>query len=783
MASPVISTLKTFLRNRYLRAVARWFLAPVFALITLALLLNILFPLKVNLNYSPLVTAADGTVLHAFLNHNQKWRMKTELHEITPTLQRAIVYKEDKYFYRHPGVNPAAICRAFFNNVVRGRKTSGASTITMQVARLLEPKERTYGNKLVELFRALQLEWYFSKAEILQFYLNLAPYGSNIEGVKSAALLYFQQPPNYLSLAQTVTLAIIPNRPTSLVLGKNNAAILKERNRWLQYFRQEGLFPEKEIEDALQEPLIAKRHAAPKFAPHFSYRLLRQFPQQPIIRTHINRQKQTKAEVLTHNYVQRLQSLGITNAAVLVIDNRTRQVVAYVGSSDFENAENYGQVDGVKAVRSPGSTLKPFLYAMAFDRGLITPKMVLTDVPTDFGGYQPENFDKKFNGSITVEKALAYSLNVPAVKILEQMGVNFFVQQLKQAGFEQMKKDERKLGLSSVLGGCGVKLEELGNLFATFANEGKYAPLQWLQTDSVPQTIPLFSPSAAYLTTEILAQLTRPDLPNTYACSMHLPKIAWKTGTSYGRRDAWSIGYNKHYTIGVWVGNFNGVGVPALTGTDIGTPLLFDLFNALDYDSDEEWFAQPKDCETRMVCSETGLLPADHCKNLIMDYFIPLISTTSPCNNIQEVLVSADGRTSYCKNCAPEAGYQKKDYKITETEMQAWFEQNKIAYQKIPAHNPDCEIIFKGNAPSITSPANGSEYLISKKNREPLQLTCKTSSDVSKVYWYIDNKFYKASSPGEKQFFVPDEGPVKISCTDDKGRNRDIKIMVRYVNL
>jgi penicillin-binding protein 1C len=184
-----------------------------------------------------------------------------------------------------------------------------------------------------------------------------------------------------------------------------------------------------------------------------------------------------------------------------------------------------------------------------------------------------------------------------------------------------------------------------------------------------------------------------------------------------------------------------------------------------------------------MVCSETGLLPAGHCENLVIDYFIPLISSTAKCNNIEEVLVSADEKISYCKNCAPQAGYKKKIYKVTEPEMQAWFEENKIAYQKIPPHNPECEIIFKGNAPSITSPANGAEYLISKKNKEPLQLTCKTATDVSKVFWYINNKFYKACSPGEKQFFVPDEGPVKISCTDDKGRNRDIKIMVRYVNL
>lgn len=782
MLSYLKPAFKTLLRNRSFRVVARWFLAPVLGLLTLAFLLNFFFPLKVQLNYSPLVTASDGTVLHAFLNHNQKWRMKTELEEITPTLQTAIVYKEDKYFYRHPGVNPAAIFRALFNNTIRGKKTSGASTITMQVARLLEPKERTYGNKLVEIFRAFQLEWYFSKAEILQFYLNLAPYGSNIEGVKSAALLYFQQPPNYLSLAQTVTLAIIPNRPTSLVLGKNNDAILKERNRWLQYFQLEGLFPEKEIEDALQEPLIAKRHAAPKFAPHFSYRLLRQYPQQPIIRTNLDRQKQTKTEVLTNNYVQRLHSLGITNASVLVIDNRTRQVVSYVGSSDFDDAENYGQVDGIRAIRSPGSTLKPFLYALAFDRGLITPKMTLTDVPTDFGGYQPENFDKKFNGNITVEKALAYSLNVPVVKILEQMGVNIFVQQLKQAGFEQVKKDERKLGLSSVLGGCGVKLEELANLFSTFANEGKYAPLQWIKTDSLAKSIPIFSPSAAYLTTEILAQLTRPDLPNTYASSMHLPKIAWKTGTSYGRRDAWSIGYNKQYTIAVWVGNFNGVGAPALSGTDIGTPLLFDLFNALDYNSSNDWYTPPAALAFRSVCTESGLAPEEFCQNEQMDYFLPGITQTPKCSHLRRMFVSADEQFSYCRDCLPQNGYIKEFYPNEPRELVAFYERERIPYQKLPAHNPACSRVFAENAPFIASPADGSEYLVEREEKQQILLSAQADKEVKKVYWYVNDKFYKEAGVHEKVFFQPEPGQLKISCADDKGRSSDCFVQVKYLN-
>ena len=557
-----------------------WVLNPFFGALFFLCALNFLFPLPPTPRYSPIVLAADGSVLHAFLNPTQKWRMKTELAEITPTLQQAIINKEDRYFRYHFGVNPVAIMQAAGRNIFGKGRTTGASTITMQVARLLEPKERTFGNKLLEMLRAVQLEAHYSKAEILQLYLNLVPYGGNIEGVKSAALLYFQQPPDYLSLAQTVTLAIIPNQPRALVLGKNNDRILAERNRWLRQFQKQHLFPNQDIEDALNEPLDAQRHAAPTLAPHLARRLVSQFPNRPILHSTLRRGPQAKAEELTKNYVRRLRELGITQAAVLVVHNRTRAVEAYVGSADFRDAAGSGQVDGVRAVRSPGSTLKPFLYALAVDRGILTPKLKLPDVPTNFSGFRPENFDKSCAGEVTVERALTYSLNIPAVRVLAEVGVPAFTDKLRAAGFKSVAKAAPRLGLSTILGGCGATLEELTGLYAALADGGNYQPLGiTASSEKNPSTLHpspsklLFSPAAAFLITDILAQRTRPDLPMGYQNSRHLPKIAWKTGTSYGRRDAWSIGYNADYTIGVWVGNFSGQGSPALTGADVASSL------------------------------------------------------------------------------------------------------------------------------------------------------------------------------------------------------------------
>jgi penicillin-binding protein 1C len=404
-------------------------------------------------------------------------------------------------------------------------------------------------------------------------------------------------------------------------------------------------------------------------------------------------------------------------------------------------------------------------------------------VPINYEGYTPENYDQKFNGYVTVEYALEHSLNIPAVKSLKLLGHDKLIHKLADCNFQQIKKDQRKLGLSVILGGCGASLEELTGLFSSFAHEGVYITPSYTQDDTTGKKIKVMSPAACFMINQILSQINRPDFPINWQATEKMPKIAWKTGTSYGRRDAWSIGYNKNFTVGVWCGNFSGVGVADLSGSNVATPLLFKIFNTIDYDSDKDWFTQPDDCDIRKVCSETGLIPSDHCTDQVTDYFIPLISSSKVCDNWQEIMVSADEKISYCKSCTPESGYKKKWYKIADADIQAWYRDNNINYQKIPPHNPDCEKIFKGSSPVITSPANGTEYLVSKKNPEPILLTCKTSADVSKVYWYIDNKFYKVCSIGDKQFLLPAEGPVKISCTDDKGRNRDITIRVRYVNL
>jgi penicillin-binding protein 1C len=755
--------------------------------LAIAVGLDRLFPFRPEVPYATVVTARDGSILHAFLSRDDKWRLYAELSDITPEFRNAILYKEDKYFYFHPGFNPVALLRAAGRNLLQGRRTSGASTITMQTVRLLEPRPRTYGNKLIELVRAIQLEIYYSKDEILQLYLNLIPFGGNIEGLKSASLLYFGKPPVLLSLAELTTLSIIPNRPSSLRLGINNAWIVQERNRWLNRFRSAHLYSETTIADAIAEPLTAYRREAPQQAPHLSRRLRNAQPQQPVIQSTLDPATQSTAEQLVRNYANRIRTSDVHNAAVLIVDNLTHSVVAYVGSADFQNAADGGQVDGVRAVRSPGSALKPLLYGLAFDAGLITPRSKLNDVPTNFGGYEPDNYDRRFNGPVTAEFALANSLNIPAVSLLREIGTPTFVATLQKAGFSTVRKQAKDLGLSMILGGCGVTLDEMTRLYAGLANGGVVSALAMTgppNRSGVPvKGYRVLSPEAAYLVTQTLTQITRPDLPNNFDNSYHLPRIAWKTGTSYGRRDAWSVGYNQRYTIGVWVGNFSGVGVAELSGANTATPLLFQLFNALDYNSPRGWFQPPSPRTSRLamrlICPETGDIPGDSCLNPVTDYQIMGVSRHRSCQHRKTVFTNPAGTLAYCPHCRPDTGWVRRSYPNLAPDVIAFYQSSHIPFQSTPPHNPRCERVWGTGGPQITSLNDGSDYFINPAQPAELALSCQATDDVQTVFWYLNDQLYRRARPTEALFFKPRPGRLKISCADDRGRHSDIRVLIR----
>lgn len=739
---------------------------------------DILFPLPELKEYSKSVYSKDGTLLTAYLTKDDKWRMRTRLDEVSPDLIKAIIEKEDKWFYLHPGVNPAAVIRALYSNITTGRRVSGASTITMQTARLLEPAERTYWNKFTEMLRAFQLELHYSKDEILGIYLSHLPFGGNIEGVKSASYIYFNRPPDKLSLSQAVMLTLIPNDPNSRRLDLGPEIDTKERDKWLYKLKEEKVFPDEAVKDALEEPLNSNRYAVPVMAPHFSYAVSDKY-KGDILNTTLDPKIQRKAETLLANYVNRIKGQGISNGAVIIIDNSNSAIRAYCGSADFFDDKSSGQVNGIIAVRSPGSALKPFLFSQAFDMGILTPKMRLADIPTDFGGYEPENYSEEFNGWVTAEYALEQSLNVPAVRLLKQVEYASFINLMEKGGFRRIADDKNRLGLSVILGGCGVTLEELTRMYSAYARGGILHGLSYLEDENNEFTQQIFSEGSAFITGKILSGNKRPDFPAGLTDETKLPLIAWKTGTSYGKRDAWAVGFNPYYTIGVWMGNFDGTGSPHLIGRETAVPLLFELFNSVSYDTETKWFAKPEQVQYRDVDFNDGLLPSEYSANTIKDYYIEGVSHNKKSDLYKEVYVNGDTTISYCTECLPVSGYKKAAYPFYPPELLLWYVQENVPFTQPPPHNPECTAVFDGEGPVITSPTEEFEYYIDENNPEEILLLAASSPDITEHHWYINGRYYKSCKPGEKVFFTPKHGLVKITCMDDRGRERSVRVSIK----
>lgn len=756
-------------------------LSFLIGLFTVFLLVDFVFPFKTEVQYSTTILDANSNILNTYLTDDDKWRLYLEEDEITEEFEKAILFKEDQYFYSHLGINPISIVRAAYKNVVSGKRTSGASTITMQLARLLNPKSRTYGNKLIEMFNAIQLEWHLEKKEILRLYLNLLPYGGNIEGLKSASVMYFGKNPDLLSISEIAGLSIIPNRPSSLSIGIHNQAINEAKNVWLNRFKSAELFDSYLIDLAISEDLNPRRRSAPKEAQHLSLRLKSQ-KNSSNIRTHINLGLQRKIEQLTKNHVNSLRSMNIRNAAVLVIENKSRKVISYVGSADFYDSRDGGQVDGIRAVRSPGSTLKPLLFALRFDDGTLTPKSRIADVRISFDGYSPVNYDNELHGWITAEQALVESLNIPAVQLLSEYGAGKFVTKLVDTNFETLEQTQDDLGLSVILGGCGATLEELTSLYATFASKGIYQKPSYTVADSSYNQSEFLSEGASFILSDILTKVVRPSLPDSWRDNPNMPRIAWKTGTSFGRRDGWSIGYNEDYTIGVWVGNFSGEGAPDLSGSQTAAPLLFNVFNLVDNKTSKDWNKRPKSVAFKYVCNESGQLPNDFCANQVVDSSIKSKTKYIKCQHLQPVFVSSDSSVSYCQSCLKSVkSYLTALYPSHPPELIDYFDSEKITYTQAPSHYQFCERVYPDQGLEIISPTDNALYYVDENDTNQMMLKALAPSNATTFYWYINDVFYQSTNADSSIYFTPPSGKVKISCSDDRGRNKDVMIEVKNV--
>ena len=532
-------------------------------------------PLGRDLEVSTLVLDRNGKLLRAYLTSEGRWRLPATRDQVDPRYLDALLTYEDKRFYHHRGVDPLAMTRAAFQLVTHGRIVSGGSTLTMQVARLLEPRqERSLDAKLRQAVRALQREQALSKDEILSLYLALAPYGGNLEGIRAASLAYFSKEARRLTLGEAALLIALPQSPEFRRPDRFPAAAKPARDRVLDRIASHGLFSNAEIERAKKEPVPGARKPMPLLAPHAADQAASASPTQRVLRLTIDGGLQRTLETLAYDRAVALGPPSIS-VAIVVVDNATGEVLARVASPDYFDERRAGQVDLTEAVRSPGSALKPFIYGLGFEDGLIHPETLIEDRPIRYGGYHPENFDLTFQGTVTVRRALQQSLNVPAVAVLQEVGPSRLIARLAQAGVPLvLPKREVAPGLALGLGGVGVRLTDLTMLYAGLARQGTVAPL--VERFGSPPSPPkrLIEPVAAWYVASVLIGTPPPE-------NAAGGRIAFKTGTSYGYRDAWAVGFNGKRTIGVWAGRPDGAPVPGLAGRVTAAPILFDAFARL----------------------------------------------------------------------------------------------------------------------------------------------------------------------------------------------------------
>ena len=528
---------------------------------------------------SVLVLAADGSILRGFLTGDGKWRLPVEPEAVDPLYRRMLIAAEDRRFAWHPGVDPIAAARAFFQLGLSGHIVSGASTLTMQAVRLLEPHPRSLVAKLAEMVRALALERLSSKQEVLGLYLTLAPFGGNLEGVRAASLAYFGKEPARLSAAEAALLVAIPRSPERLRPDQHPEAARVARNRVLLRMAEAGVISPAVFAEAREEGVPRARLVMPFRAPHLARHLLDERPAALVHRTTIDPLLQQRVEALLRREVSGLEREA--SLAAVVVDNRDRWVLAYVGGADFASAARRGTLDMARALRSPGSALKPFIYAMGFDRLIIHPETVLEDRARNFGDYAPSDFDGRFQGEVTAREALQYSLNLPAVGLLDRLGPGRFTAALAAAGIRlRLPEPAAEPGLAVALGGAGITLADLVRLYASLSNGGEVTPLRYREDDPITPGTAIFGPLATWYVNDILAEAPPPAgvLPAEIRRGR---RLAFKTGTSYGYRDFWAIGYDPEVTIGVWAGRPDGTPMPGHNGRLTAAPILFKIADLL----------------------------------------------------------------------------------------------------------------------------------------------------------------------------------------------------------
>lgn len=730
---------------------------------------------------STAIYARHGELLRLTLAKDQQYRIWMPLQQIPASLRNATLLYEDRWFYRHYGVNPLAMLRSAWMTYAQGTR-QGASTITMQVARqMYDIKSRHLIGKLRQITAAFWLELRYSKDDLLEAYLNTAPYGGNISGAAAASLIYFHKPIAQLSLPEALTLAVIPQNPMRRAPGsKLPQALLDARQRLWRRWLQEHPQDQRYAVDLSLPLTIHTRADKPFLAPHLTDWLLRHYPKERSIQSSIHLPVQKTVKQLVDDYIVQNRSAGIRNAAVLLLDTDTMQVNALVGSANFWDRRISGQVNGVLAKRSPGSTLKPFVYALALDQGLVHPRTVLADTPTAFGAFNPENYDGRFIGPVTVQDALIRSRNIPALTIAAKLSKPSLYEFLKQSGVSGLDT-EQHYGLSLTLGSGEVTMAEMAKLYAMLANRGVLRSVQYradLQGDPEPK-LPLLSGAAAFITLDMLNHNIRPDSKRPAK-----PQVAWKTGTSWGFKDAWTVGVAGHTVLVVWVGNFDNTGNTAFVGIQTAAPLFFTIVDSLRSqrllkELDAEPAAPPFNVREIDVCAASGDLPNQDCPALVKTWFIPGKSPIKTSTLHRAVYFDIKSGAVVCKG-SPDS--RKEIYEFWSSDLYRLFLEAGMPRRR-PPPLPSCYDTPTGGEdnPQIVSPSMAGAYTL--RIGKPASIGLRANSPTGKtIFWFANKSFIGKTNASETFSWLPTyAGTYLIRAVDSLGHAATREIMVEFL--
>ena len=720
--------------------------------------------------YSTVVTDRNEELLGARIASDGQWRFPPR--NTTPEkIKECLITFEDKHFYHHWGVNPFAIGRAFYQNVKNKRIVSGGSTLTLQTIRLARNESRTFREKLIEMIWATRLEFRASKEEILSMYISHAPFGGNVVGLDAAAWRYFGHSADDLSWAESAMLAVLPNAPAMIHLSKGRKTLLDKRNRLLKQLLEKKTIDSSTYELAISEPLPDEPHALPQIAPYLVSRFYQERNGE-YSRSTINKGIQTQVEDLAERWSNEFGRSDIRNLAILVIDIPSNQVVAYCGNVHFDRKQGGNQVDVIQAPRSTGSILKPFLYYAMLQEGSLLPDMLLPDVPVNINGFTPQNFSMQFEGAVPASEALARSLNIPAVTMLQRYGVPKFHSFLQQIGLKTINRSSSHYGLSLILGGAEATLWDVTNAYAMMGRSLLQLPQRscslLLPTSRITESTDPFQPGAVWQTFDALKEVNRPEEID-WKSIPSMQTIAWKTGTSYGFRDAWAVGVTPRYAVGVWVGNATGEGKPGLVGAQTAGPVLFDIFNLLPSSS---WFTRPAGIFVEAeVCRKSGHLKGRFCDETDTLLVLPAGLRTEACPYHHLVTLSANESQRIYENCANTEPTLRKSWFTLPPVWEWYYKQHHPEYKPLPPFKAGCGEDTFQPMQFIYPPMNARIKLPKQLDGSKGFLTVELAHNNpnATVFWHLDETYQAQTQDFHKISLQPAAGKHSLTAVDGEG--------------